>query len=214
MSDAIKKQSLNYLLIAASFHEASHAIIYLYNLIKVFNLIITVDREVIRFTGGLAEYSIVLDYDHIEDIELRNKLLILELKGLCSGLLGEKIYYNDICGSQRFPAHLRAGASGDIAEASNLIRKYDLASPGKNTTILKKQIEKEVKSILLEHWEEVKIIAHALYKHRKLSFSDLKNLLCKKNKNKVFWKAKFKDIDILHHDTIALSEEEIKNKLY
>lgn len=214
MNDVAKKQSLDYLMIAAAHHESAHTLIYLYNLIKVFNVSISSDREMIKFTGGLAEYLLILDYDCIEDIDLRNKLLTSELMGLYSGLLGEKAYYHDICGSQRFPTHLSAGASGDIMEASNLIRKYDLASPGKNTTILKKQIEKKVKSVLLEYWADVKIIAHALYKYKSLSFEDLKNLLCKKNKNKVFWKTRFKDIDILHHDTIQLSEKDIKKKLF
>jgi hypothetical protein len=168
----------------------------------------------IKFTGGLTEYSTILDYDTVEDNELLIKLIHSELKNLYAGLIGEKIYYADICGSHRFPAHLRAGASGDITEAYNLIRKYSIASPGKNTSLLKKSIENEVKSILIMHWDEVKIIAHALYKKKKLSFDDLKNLLCRKIKNKAFWKAKFKEIEVINHDTIQLSEKDIKKKIY
>jgi hypothetical protein len=126
-------------------------------------------------------------------------MLILELQAIYAGLIGEKLYYKEICGSDKFPMHLRIGSSYDLNLASQIIRKNNLAASGKRTRILKKGIQLDVEQILRKHWEVVKIVAHALFKKRKLSFDELKSIIIKKTDDKDFWKDKFKKIKMIHN---------------
>jgi len=49
--------------------------------------------------------------------------------------------------------------------------------------------------MLIEHWEAIDLVAHSLFKHKRLSYQDLKVLLTTKSRNRKFWKETFKEID-------------------
>jgi hypothetical protein len=97
--------------------------------------------------------------------------------------------------------HLKIGSSDDIKYISKQIRKYKLAAPGQPTTALKTQLTKQANSILTEHWDAVKLVAHQLYKRKSLTFDELKYILTRKTNNKEFWKERFKKIAIIHAAT-------------
>lgn len=199
-----KQQANDYGLIATSYHESAHAIVGLANLLMV-NKVVVVDSQ-----EGDTNYFIY-HADEAEDENLKKILVMSEIKTIYAGLVGEKMYYKDICGSGKFPMHLKNGSSIDTKIASKLIRKYELANAGKSTFKLKQDIRQEVEEFLVNHWEAVKIVAHALYRKKKLSFMELKYLLTRIPEDKNFWKDKFKTIKIIYDEKNDLSTKVVRN---
>lgn len=203
MKSVIKKQAFDYEIIAMAHHESSHVICALMHYLYVYNVnVMTYKNQ----EDGNTNYYVYAINDSIKNI-----LLFSELHFFYAGLIGEKIYYKDICGSIKFPMHLKEGSSYDIAEASAIIRNNNLAPPGKSTFLLKKQIQYDVEMILKQYWDDVKIVAHALYQKKKLTFDDLKYLLTRKSVNKDFWKSKFKKIKLIHNDKNNYIDDYIKD---
>lgn len=209
MTSVLKKQSIDYSLIATSHHEAGHTIVGLLNLLQVSDVSISIDGT---DAIGLTQFYMYKN-TNIEDPELHKMLVISDLSVAYAGLWAEQVYYRDICGSSKFPRHLQAGSSEDWAAAQKLIRANNLASPGKETANLKKKLQSEAEEMLIAYWDDVKLIAHQLYRRRKLYYRDLKNLLTRNNDRKDFWKQKFKMINFIHHDTKVPPEEEVKHIL-
>lgn len=210
MISDIKKKSWDYDLIAMAWHESGHAICGLLNYMYVrdVNVMTPAKQEgsTIYYTYAYAgEYN-----DSIHDEELRKILLIFELQTLYAGLLAEKMYYTDICGSSKFPNHLKNGSSYDTMLASAMIRKNKLAAPGKKTFLFKKQIRSDVEQMLTTHWDAVKVIAHLLYRKKRISFDEMKYALTRKTEHKDFWKNRFKKIKLIHNDNIRPAEEVVK----
>lgn len=202
-SDAKKKQSYDYSLIAMAYHEAGHTIVALYNYLLVHSVsVMSVKRE----EGDTIFY---IYSDRIDDKQLSKILLHMEVQVLYAGLIAEKKYYKDICGSSKFPMHLKIGSYLDTSLASSIIRKNKLANPGKETTLLKKRMQANAEAIIIEHWDSVKLIAHSLYKKKRLNFHQLKSLLTRKSNNNIFWKEKFKNIIFIHNKKFP-TEESVK----
>ncbi len=199
-----KQQANDYGLIATSYHESSHAIVALINLLMIYNV------DIIDSQEGNAQYFIH-HADQTEDDNLTNILALAEVKTIYAGLVGEKMYYKDICGSSKFPMHLKNGSAEDTNIAAKLIRKYRLANSGPATFKLKQDIKEEVERLLVRHWEAVKIVAHALYKKKKLDFSELKYLLSRIPQDKDFWKDKFKTIKIIYDEESDISTKRVRN---
>jgi hypothetical protein len=211
MSSSMKKQSIDYSLIAAAHHEAAHTIVALLNLIQVSDVAVKVDGS---DAVGLTQFYMYKN-SNTEDKELSEILILLDLQIAYAGLAGEKHYYRDICGSNNFPSNLKAGSSEDFSTAQKLIRTHNLAAPGKETSVLKKKLQSEVEQMLIAYWDDVKLVAYSLYKRRKLYYRDLKNLLCRApNENRTFWKSQFKLINIIHHDIKVPPEQEVKEALH
>jgi hypothetical protein len=205
MKNSTIKQSLDYQLIAMSFHESGHTITALHNYLQVQNVNVMTEKN----REGNTEYFVYGDI--IEDKELKKILLIFELQVLYAGLLAEKIYYKDICGSSKFPMHLRKGSWYDTALASSIIRKNSLAMPGKKTFLFKKEIQYDVNQVLLEHWDAVRQVAHSLYQRKKLSFDEIKYILIHKTEHKEFWQDRFRKIKLIHNENKPLTEEIAKD---
>lgn len=204
-----QKLSRDFELISCTYHEASHTIYALLHFIRVDGVEVQgEDKEVLGYTH----------YDPLEgkfeDSELIHYLLEAEINVYYAGLTGERIYYKDICGSDKFPMTLKNGCSGDIAAASDLIKKNNLAPPGQKRWAFKQRMIRLTKQDLEQNWDAVKLIAHALYKKKKLSYDDLRDILTKKSRHKDFWKGRFKDIDILFDEQKKLDEETIKVILF
>jgi hypothetical protein len=205
----VKKQSFDYELIAMSFHEAGHAVCGIFNYIQVFNVHVMTDP---KKRNGLTEFF-VYEKDSWQDEDLKKIIAICELQAIYAGLIAEKMYYKDICGSSKFPMHLRIGSSSDMQHASSIIRKNKLSKPGKNTLLFKKQTQYDVELVLNEHWDAVKIVAHSLYKKKRLTFDELKFLLTRKTVHKSLWKDRFKKIKIIHNEKKYPKEEMVKDLL-
>lgn len=181
--------------ISASYHEASHTLIGLSNFFDISKVSLTTENK--EDHGNTF-------FDNLEILnnnqELTKLLITNEVQFLYAGMEGEKIYYQDICGSASFPRHLKKGSWEDIEKASRLIRKNDLAETGKTTSDFKKKLQERNKEFLLEHWDDIKLIAHSLYKKKTLYFDDLKYILTRNSSHKDFWKEKFKKIKLLHEN--------------
>ena len=204
----VNKQSDDYQLTAACWHESAHTICGLHNFMKVYRVHVRSNEE----EHGRTHYELY-DSEVISNKLLLKILLIYEVQTLYAGLVGERMYYKDICGSDAFPMHLRIGSSDDIKHAALIISKYNLAVPGKNRSLFKKQIQRDVKDILMHYWSDVRLIAHCLYKFKDLNFKDLRFYLTHKSDNQEFWKQRFKDIKTLYANNMKLDEKYLKDVL-
>lgn len=193
MNNILKSQAFEYSAISMAYHEASHAVCGLHNFIQVKAVHIMTEKQ----DSGNTVYE-TIDPDTVEDQLLVKISILYEVQMLYAGLVGEKIYYKDICGSDKFPMHLRIGSSDDITAAGKLISKYNLANSGKSRSLLKKQVQSDVSKVLKNYWDDVKLVSHALYKNKKLDHKELKFILTKKSNNKEFWKSRFKMITALY----------------
>jgi hypothetical protein len=191
MKDVKEKDASDYELIFMSFHESAHTIVALHNFFQVYY--VNVRDDVVKDGSSLWYTSY-----RIGDSELKKTILLLEIQVEYAGVLGERIVHKDLTGSQKLPMNLRVGVSYDIKLASNTIRNNNLAEPGKDTANFKKNIQKKTEKILLEYWDDVKLLAHTLYDKRKLQYLELKNLLVRKSKNKKFWKDRFSKIERIY----------------
>jgi hypothetical protein len=197
MKGAKAKDALDYEHIFMCAHESAHTIVALHNFLQVFNVnTIRIGAKTRAEKSGSTDWYSTI-YTGI-DSELKRILLICELQAMYAGLLGERILYKYLTGSPKLPMNLRVGLSYDIKKASGIIRNNNLAESGKDTANLKNNIQKKTEKILLDHWEEVRIIAHILHKKRQLDFDELKQLLTKKTKQKDFWKDRFSKIERIY----------------
>lgn len=184
-----KKISILHEQTTTSHHEASHALFALLNGMEVYSVCIF-EHPKLKRIHGLTHYNSP-DLTNIEDAELFNKLLINEIKMQYAGSEGEKYHFKLISGSNIFPMVLY-GASDDFQAAAKLIKEYNLAPPGRKRYLYKQKIKRETLRQLKEYWDDLVLIAHSLFKYKKLTSDDLHRLLTTKSKNKAFWKEQFK----------------------
>lgn len=200
--------ALNAETISMCYHEAAHTICGLYNFMDVYHIYVMSDK----YNQGNTLYE-VYNPDNIKNKLLAKILLIYEVQTLYAGLVGERIYYKDISGSDDFPMHLRIGCSRDIRDAASIIHRYDLAKPGKQRYLFKKQVQSDTHNILVHYWRDIKLISHALFKFKELKAGKLKFILTNKSVNKDFWRARFKEIKTLYDGKIELDEKYLKEVL-
>lgn len=201
-----KKFHQTHELISTAHHEAGHAIYGLLHYIEVEYVDVFEDKKTKRIMG-LTHYS-VSEIDAIENSALALDRLIAEICLLYAGLAAERYHFKLISGSDNIPMFIRDLSVGDTSKASSLINKFQLAPPGAKRSQYKKKLIRKVSRELQQNWDAVTVIAHALFQRKRLDFSDLKELLTKKTKNKDFWKEQFKAIE-----RIYLSDEVDEQKL-
>ena len=144
------------------------------------------------------------------DTETTGHLILDEVYMSYAGLVAERMHYKDICGSSRFPWVLKEGSSPDLKNASAIIKKFNLALPGKPRQELKRKVQQELTRLMTDHWDDLKLMAHALYKTKRLSYEDLKSLLTKKSKHRDFWKGQFREIGSLFDAPESLDSASIR----
>lgn len=195
-------------LISTAYHEAGHTIYGLLHLMKIDYICIFENRKLKRIEGLTYFYSPSLN--NFNDPVLLQNILYSEICFRYAGLTAEKYYFKKISGSDKFPLFLRDWSSDDTMCASNLIRQYNVAPPGKKRYSYKKRIISETLNTLSKYWNDVTIIAHALFDKKKLNDSEVKQLLLKKSKNKEFWKKQFKIIDNIYNNNAYIDEHSYK----
>ena len=213
MADAVflrKKFAKMHELILVSYHEAGHAVYGLLNFMKI-DPVLIFEAKKPKLMWGLTHFSSVLDEDYIIDEVLVAERVRAEICIQYAGLAAEKHLFKLISGSDKLPMSLKQGAVDDTAAAASLIKKYNLSPPGKKRYIYKKNLIKETSNQLYNNWEDVTLVAHALFEKKKLNFSELQLLLNKKSKNKSFWKEQFKTINYLFDNKGSLDIKEIKS---
>jgi hypothetical protein len=191
--DSVKsKEAHHFEMLGTSFHEAGHTIYALLHFIIVWSVKIYTDKETQRVDGFTHHMS--LQIDKIQDPIVRAQYIQAEL-GMCyAGMVAEKYQYQLHSGSDKAPHFLRDGSSLDIKMASDLIKKYQLAPAGKKRYNYKQKILRKVAHQLQPYWADVTLVAHGLFRKKRLNAEALQKLLTKKSDNKEFWKQHFRDL--------------------
>lgn len=202
-----KKIANKFELMLTAFHEAGHTVYALLHFMNICSVRVFQDKSNKRF-AGFTYYS-SLNIDKIEDNDLLLECLRAEIGLLYAGLITERYQYKLYFGSDRFPSFLN-GASEDLKDASEIIKKYNIVPPGKRRYNYKKKILRKASFELKDNWDAVIAVAHALFQKKRLNFNDLKNILTKKTIDKDFWKRRMKDIKIFY-DKSVLDENKFKS---
>jgi hypothetical protein len=187
--------------ITSSHHEAGHTIYALLHFSIVSSVYIYKDKDTKRI-DGMTHYDSVDcklkgGLNDIQDQALLAKCLDIEMGMFYAGLVAEKYQYKLHSGSDKFPSFLD-GSSQDLSAASSLIKKWQIVQAGSKRYNYKKRIIRKVTRKLEQHWEDVTIIAHALFQRKRLNFDNIKKLLIKKSEKKEFWKEQLKIIEDLY----------------
>lgn len=204
-----KKFHQTHELISTAYHEAGHTIYGLLHLMDVTSVRVYTDKKSKRIEGFTAYNPPELE--QIQDLVLFNDRLHAEI-GLCyAGLAAEKRFYKLISGSDKFPMFLRDGSWHDTAEARQLFQKWQLCKSGRERYNYKQKLIKLASQEMSEHWDAVTLVAHSLFKKKKLDYLELQTLLTKKCRDKQFWKDRFKTINYLYKNNECLDEKQIKS---
>jgi hypothetical protein len=207
-----KKVTKTHEFISTSYHEAGHAIYALLHLMRVSSVSVFEDKKLKRIHGN-TYYDYPSDLDEIQDPDLLSILVRAEVGISYAGLIAEKSLFRSISGSRQTPMFISDGSSEDNKSARLIIKKYNLAPPGAKRSVYKRKLMREVQQELHTHWDAISVVSHALFKHHKLSFDDLRELLIKRSRNKKFWKEQFKKISYFYDNNQTLDEKDLKSIL-
>lgn len=206
-----KKLSHTHEFISTAYHEAGHTIYGLLHFMRIGYVYVYQNKKTKRFEG-LTNYDIPYN-PSITDPVIIGKIIKNEICISYAGLNAEKHLLKLFSGSDKFPVFLKDGSYDDTLTAANLIRKYNIAPPGRKRYVFKQKMIKETLKELQIYWEDVTLVAHALFQRKKLVHSDLKDLLMKKSSNKKFWKKHFKQMDFIFNNLPTLDNKELKSNL-
>lgn len=195
--------------ISTAYHEAGHTIYGLLHHVKVESVSVFIDKKSKRIEG-FTHYDDNPELANIKDPILLNDRLHTEIGLSYSGLVAEKRYFRMISGSDKFPMFLREGSSNDINSAAALFQKYNLIEAGRKRYNYKKKMMKLIDQELLENWDAISAVAHALFKKNKINYLELQEVLTKKTEHRKFWKEQFKSIDSFYENIEALDEKHLK----
>lgn len=207
-----KKVTKTHEFISTSYHEAGHTIYALLHLMKVTSVNVFENKKLKRIHGN-TYYDYPVDFEEIQDPDLLNTLVRAEVGISYAGLIAEKTLFRSISGCRQTPMFISDGSGDDNKSAREVIKKYNLAPPGPKRTAYKRKLIREVQHELHTHWDAVTVVSHALFKRRRLSFDDLRELLTKRSRNKKFWKEQFKKISYFADNNQTLDEKNLKSTL-
>lgn len=207
-----KKVTKTHEFISTSYHEAGHTVYALLHFMSVASVSVYEDKKLKRVHGD-TYYNHPGELESIKDSELLATLIRADMGMSYAGLIAEKTLFKSISGSSQTPSFIIDGSAEDNKGAASLMTKYNLVPPGPKRAAFKKKLMREVQSELHFHWDAVTLIAHALFKHRKLRGEDVYLLLTTRSKNKKFWKEQFKKINHFYDNSDHLDEKDLKSIL-
>lgn len=193
--------------IDTSYHEAAHVIVGSLFHIKVESCWINLDNPDSGWTDVRFIYP-----DKALNEKINNYLINGSIYFNYAGLITDRRNFTLHTGSKKYPVNIKIGASLDIKDISNTIKKYNLAPPGKARNLFKLKMQRKTNKIVEKYWNDIVLITHSLYnaKNNKIFYEDVKNVLTKQSENKLFWKDKFNQIDELYSDTPSLTSRHFK----
>lgn len=212
ISEVRKKVTKTHEFISTSYHEAGHTIYALLHFMRV-NSVSVFENKKLKRIHGITYYDAPSDIEETEDLDLLGALIRAEVGVSYAGLIAEKSLFKSISGSRQTPTFIIDGSTEDNKAARDVIKKYNLAPPGVKRSAYKQKLMREVQHELHSNWDAITIVAHALFRHRKLSFEDLQTLLTKKSRNKKFWKEQFRKINYFYNNNEKLDEKDLKSIL-
>jgi hypothetical protein len=186
-------------------HEAGHTIFALLQGMIVYSVCIFTDKTSNRVDGFTHYFS--LELTTIVDPFILNNRVEAELGMEYAGMMAERHQYHLHTGSDKCPSFLKDGSSADIKRASDLIKKYQLAPAGQKRYRFKQRIMKKVLRQLQEHWGAVIVVAHALFRKKRLTGEEVQTLLTTQTDNKDFWKKQYRMIQNLYAQPYTTKEQ-------
>jgi hypothetical protein len=197
-------------LISTSYHEAGHII---YGTLHGINMgtVCVFKSKNSNAVSGKSYYE--LELSDIQDPVLFDDRLHALIGLSYAGFVAEKSHFKMISGSDKFPMFLKDGSSDDFSEATALFEKYNLSEPGRKRYNYKQKLIRTVGQELQENWDAVTLVAHGLFKSKRIVIQELKELLTKKSENKDFWRKKFKVLEELYGNSEPLDEKDIRSIL-
>lgn len=198
--------------ISISYHEAGHAIIGLLGFMNILAVRISESEDGNTFEG-FTSYDLLFNDTDIKDNYLTDFQLMSEISMFYAGLAAEKCHFKNASGSDIFPMILKMGSQSDIKEASKLIKKIHHIAPGSQRYNFKNKMMKATMKTLSLHWDAVSVVAHALFKKKKITTQELQKLLSTKTKDKEFWKSHFKKLNYFHNLKENVTQKELKDTL-
>jgi len=208
ISDIRKKITSTHEMISTSYHEAGHTVYSLLCGMMVSSVYIFENKRNKRIEGACLYH--MKELHTISDRELLNFMVHSEIGIRYAGLTSEKYFFKITSGSDKFPKFLKDGSSDDTLKASAIIKEFNVAPPGKKRYDFKKRKINQVLKDLAIYWDDVAIIAHALFSKKKLLFADIKKLFLNKSPNKKFWREQFKIISFVYENNLSLDDKELK----
>jgi len=185
-----KKVTKTYEFITTSYHEAGHAVFALLCYMKV-SAVCIFEHKMLKRIHGFTQYeSPDIDPNHSQFIQQLEQEISLSY----AGLLSERHHFKSISGLDQIPMFIKEGSSNDIFAITKMLQKYNPVPAGKKRYAYKQKLARKTMKILIEYWDAIELVAHSLFKHKRLVYQDLRDLLTKKSKNKKFWKEQFKII--------------------
>ncbi len=200
-------------LITVSYHEAGHVIYGLLHFMKIDQAFLFESKTIKGRINGLTHFDSILNPGELFDSDLIAGRVNAEVCMHYAGLVAEKHLFKMTSGSDKFPLFLKDGSEDDIYEVAQMIKKHNLALPGKKRYAYKKKLMKETLSELQNNWKAVSLVAHVLFEKKKINFLELKELLTKKSADKEFWKEQFKTINYIFDNRDTLDEKKLKSIL-
>lgn len=199
-----KKVTSTHECISTSYHEAGHVVFGLLSSFYILSVCVFQNKKTKRW-DGFTHYNSA-ELSDVSDPELLSQFLDLEVGIKYAGLVSERAHFKNISGSDKFPFYWKDGSSDDTRTAAELIKKYSTISAGRKRYAYKQRIIRHSHNMLQQHWGAVTLIAHALFRKKKLYFEDLKQLLIKRSDDKNFWKLQFKTIENIYSDPQVLTK--------
>lgn len=194
----------------ASFHEAGHTLLCLLNFSRVEVVKIGIVSGLTDIQYGETTYESVFEHSKFSNSLLFNFNIHSEIAILYAGQESERHLFKECSGSNKFPFFLKNGSHFDKKQAHQLIKRYINVSAGLERAAFKKAAIKETYNTIHENWKDVQLIAHALFKSKRLFYKNLKKLLTTKSKNKEFWKNQFRAIDKIFREKEKIDAGELQ----
>jgi hypothetical protein len=205
IDSATKKLAQTQDLLSTSYHESAHAIFALLHFVKVHKIFLEENSETFRIEGTTVYDELLKE---INDSELLLYLVTAEISIRYSGSICEQVFFKLTSGSDKLPLFLKEGSEDDTKSAYLLIKKHNLAAPGRKRYLYKKKIIKIISNKLQENWADISLLAHELFRKKRLNYKNIKDLLTKKSENKLFWRSRLRTVEYISDNN--LSEEQLK----
>lgn len=185
MKDVVYKTINNYEQLSTCYHEAGHIIYALLSNCRVEKAHIVSDIEA-------YVYYDVPEFWNTKNIRKKEMLLKREVGIKYSGILSEKIFYENLHGNSNIPSSIKIGSSSDFKSVTDLLIKHNIKNPGIERKKFKNKIKTKVVKQLKTNWNSIALIANVLLRDKFIDYNKIKKVLTKGSRK---WSQIFKKIE-------------------
>lgn len=185
MKDVVYKTISNYEQLSTCYHEAGHIVYALLSNCRVekAHLVSEIEAYV---------YYDVPEFWNTKNIQKKMSLLKKEIGIRYSGILAEKIFYENLHGNVNIPNFIKIGSSSDFKSVTDILTKHNIKKQGLERKKFKNKIKTKVIRQLRHNWNSIALIANLLLKDKYIDYNKIKKVLIKDSKR---WSQIFKKIE-------------------